>query len=115
LVHESQELWDRDVPAAELPVLLTTHDPLIESTMRALSAGLASGLPDLYAQTSAELLSVHLLLRHCELGTVRSPRRDDPSLCGYENPAHFVSAFRRVEGVAPTAYRTPSTIEPDSD
>jgi len=28
------------------------------------------------------------------------------SRCGYENPAHFASAFRRIAGVAPTAYRT---------
>jgi AraC family transcriptional regulator len=33
--------------------------------------------------------------------------------CGYENPAHFASAFRRVEGVAPTAYRAPTTQHPD--
>jgi AraC-like DNA-binding protein len=26
--------------------------------------------------------------------------------CGYGNPAHFASAFRRVAGVAPTAYRS---------
>jgi len=27
------------------------------------------------------------------------------SLCGYENPAHFASAFRRMIGVSPTVYR----------
>jgi AraC family transcriptional regulator len=26
--------------------------------------------------------------------------------CGYENPAHFASAFRRVTGVSPTTYRS---------
>jgi AraC family transcriptional regulator len=25
--------------------------------------------------------------------------------CGYENPAHFASAFRRSVGVAPSSYR----------
>jgi AraC family transcriptional regulator len=29
--------------------------------------------------------------------------------CGYENPAHFASAFRRVVGVAPGAYRRASS------
>jgi AraC family transcriptional regulator len=187
LTRQSQELWDRDVSSAELPVLLTTHDPLIESTMLALSEGLGAGLPDLYAQTSAEFLSAHLLLRHCKLGSVRGPVRDDQRLrqvdtymrdnlsnpvsleelaqqarlsrfhllrlfkraygetplkrltrlrmdeakrylqrgglsiseianrCGYENPAHFASAFRRVAGVAPTAYRTPTTQDPDPE
>ena len=147
--------------------------------MTALSQGMAAGLPDLYAQTTAEMLSAHLLLHHCALGdSIPGPDRDDQRLrrvddylranlhnpvsledlaaqvnlsrfhllrlfkqkygetplkrltrlrmdeakrclqqgtlsigeiasrCGYENPAHFASAFRRIEGVAPTAYRS---------
>jgi AraC family transcriptional regulator len=30
--------------------------------------------------------------------------------CGYENPAHFASAFRRWTGVSPTKYRTSSVV-----
>jgi AraC family transcriptional regulator len=140
---------------------------------------MSTGLPNLYAETSAEMLSAHLLLQHRALGSsTPGPERDDQRLrrvdeylranlhrpvsledlanhasssrfhllrlfkrkygetplkrltrlrmaeakrcleqgqlsigeissrCGYENPAHFASAFRRVEGVAPTAYRT---------
>jgi AraC family transcriptional regulator len=181
LNRQCQELWDRDITAVELPRLLATQDPVIQSTMIALCEGLAAGLPNLYAETSAEMLSAHLLLHHCSLSSIRSPARDDRRLrrvddylrdnlakhvsledlatharlsrfhllrlfkrrygetplkrltrlrmdeakrclqngrlsiseiairCGYENPAHFASAFKRVEGVAPTAYRTPTT------
>jgi AraC family transcriptional regulator len=181
LNRQCQELWDRDICAVELPRLLASQDPLIQSTMLALCEGLAAGLPDLYAQTAAEMLSAHLLLQHCKLGSLPGPIRDDQRLrrvddylrdnlakpvsledlatharlsrfhllrlfkrkygetplkrltrlrmdeakrclqngrlsiseiairCGYENPAHFASAFRRVEGVTPTAYRTPTT------
>jgi AraC-like DNA-binding protein len=27
------------------------------------------------------------------------------ALCGYENPSHFATAFRRVVGVSPRSYR----------
>jgi AraC family transcriptional regulator len=179
LNRQCQELWDRDVAAVELPRLLTSQDPLIQSAMTALSQGMAAGLPDLYAETTAEMLSAHLLLHHCAPGSsISGPERDDQRLrrvddylranlhepvsledlaahvnlsrfhllrlfkqqygetplkrltrlrmdeakrclqqgklsigeiakrCGYENPAHFASAFRRVAGVAPTAYRS---------
>jgi AraC family transcriptional regulator len=26
-------------------------------------------------------------------------------LCGYDNPSHFSTAFRRIVGVSPSAYR----------
>jgi AraC family transcriptional regulator len=175
LNRQCQELWDRDVSAVELPRLLATQDPLIQSLLLRLAAGMASGLPDLYAETAAEMLSAHLLLHHC--GTITGPQRDDQRLrrvddylrnnldkpvsledlaghvnlsrfhllrlykrkygetplkrltrfrmdaakhhlqrghlsiaqiatrCGYDNPSHFASAFRRVAGVPPTAFR----------
>jgi len=179
LNRQCQELWDRDVAAVALPRLLASQDPLIQSAMLALADGMSNGLPDLYAETTAEMLSAHLLLRHCILGSsIPGPDRDDQRLrrvdeylranlnqpvtledlanhaslsrfhllrlfkrkygetplkrltrlrmeeakrclqqgqlsiseissrCGYENPAHFASAFRRIAGVAPTAYRT---------
>ena len=175
LQRQCQELWDRDLTAVELPRLLASQDPLIQSTMIALSQGMSAALPDLYAETAAEMLSAHLLLHHC--GTIAGPEHDDQRLrrvddylrdnlekpvsledlaahaslsrfhllrlykrkygetplkrltrlrmdeakrhlqhgqlsiaqiasrCGYENPAPFASAFRRVAGVPPTAFR----------
>ena len=177
LNRQCQELWDRDVGAVQLPRLLASQDALIQSAMIALADGMSTGLPDLYAETAAEMLSAHLLLRTLGSATA-GPDRDDQRLrrvddylranlnqpvsledlaghaslsrfhllrlfkrkygetplkrltrlrmeeakrclqqgrlsiseissrCGYANPAHFASAFRRVEGVAPTAYRT---------
>jgi AraC family transcriptional regulator len=29
--------------------------------------------------------------------------------CGFENPGHFATVFRRLEGVTPSAYRQPKT------
>ena len=39
-------------------------------------------------------------LQHGQLSIAQIATR-----CGYDNPAHFASAFRRVEGVPPTAFR----------
>jgi AraC family transcriptional regulator len=172
------ELWDRG-STVELPSVLATRDPLIETTMIALRDAVAQGLPDLYAETAAEFLAAHLLLRHCRLKPLAAPGHEDRRLqraeeymrahlgepislavlareaglsrfhllrlfksaygetplkrltrmrigeakrrlasgrqsiteialdCGYENVAHFSTAFRRVEGISPSAYRRP--------
>jgi AraC family transcriptional regulator len=38
----------------------------------------------------------------------REPITQIAFTCGYENPAHFASAFRRTFGVSPSAYRQPT-------
>jgi len=179
LTRQVAELWDRDGATVDLPNVLGTRDPLIESTMMALREGLAQGLPDLYAETAAEFLAAHLLLRHCKLKTPAVQGSDDRRLrraeqymrdklsepitlaalaeeaglsrfhllrlfkraygetplkrlmrmrieeakrrlikgtqsiteialdCGFENPGHFATVFRRIEGVTPSVYRQP--------
>jgi AraC family transcriptional regulator len=179
LARQATELWDRDGTSIDLPNVLGTRDPLIESTMMALREGVAQGLPDLYAETAAEFLTAHLLLRHCNLKPLAAQGSDDRRLrraeqymrdnlgepvtlaalsneaglsrfhllrlfkraygetplkrlmrmrieeakrrlikgtqsiteialdCGFENPGHFATVFRRLEGVTPSAYRQP--------
>jgi AraC family transcriptional regulator len=80
LARQLAELWDRDSAMPELPHLLSTRDSLIQSTMIALRDGLTHGLPDLYAETSAEFLAAHLLLRHCHLKPLSSVGREDHRL-----------------------------------
>ncbi|MBB5696424.1 AraC family transcriptional regulator [Muricoccus pecuniae] len=41
--------------------------------------------------------------RHLEAG--HEPVSAIAFLCGYDNPSHFATAFRRITGVSPTAYR----------
>ena len=145
--------------------------------MRGLAAAMADGAPDLYAETTAGFLAMHLLVRHGGFAAPRPPLGDDMRLrraeaymranlaaplslemmareagisrfhflrlfklahgetpmrfltrmrmeeaktrlrftnetitqiafaCGYESSAHFASAFRRLMGIAPGAYR----------
>ncbi|WP_315834880.1 AraC family transcriptional regulator [Bradyrhizobium prioriisuperbiae] len=49
---------------AGLPSRLGDEDTVIRQTMLSLAAAMAEGAPDLYAETAAEFLVAHLLLRH---------------------------------------------------
>jgi AraC family transcriptional regulator len=80
LTRQSQELWDRDIRRSAFPALLSGQDPLIASTLMALWEGVKAGLPDLYAANAAEMLGVHLLLRHCNQGAPPERGRDDRRL-----------------------------------
>jgi AraC family transcriptional regulator len=64
----------------------------------------------LFKQTYGETPSRRLTRLRMEEAQRRLKRGREPiteiaSCCGYDNPAHFASAFRRFAGVAPSAYR----------
>jgi AraC family transcriptional regulator len=80
LARQSQELWDRDIADSALPSLLSGRDPLIAATLLALSEALKRGLPNLYAESAAELLGVHLLLQHCRHPVEGYAGRQDPRM-----------------------------------
>lgn len=177
IAKQLEQHWDRDIGLMTLPSVLSSRDPVVETMMLALQQGLDQGFPDLYAETAAEFLTAHLLLRHCDLKSKGAAEGDNRRLrhihaymqdnfgapvslatlaaesglsrfhllrlfkkaygetplkqltrirmeeakrrllrtgqsiteialdCGYENPAHFATAFRRIEGVTPSAYR----------
>lgn len=160
-----------------LPNLLSQPDPVIATTMLALESALQNGAPDLYAETAAHFLAVHLLTWHdrrqtprCDQGRDYALRQADAFMrehlsdpvslsqladaaelnsfqllratkaiwgetplrrltrlrmerakhlldqgdlpiveialeCGYGNPSHFATAFRRHVGVSPVEHR----------
>jgi AraC family transcriptional regulator len=161
----------------QMPNQLLTEDPLIERIVLGLADAMRAGAPDLYAETAADMIATHLLVRYCDYRTPGLPPRDALRLrrveaflrgnlgtpislaamadeacmsrfhflrtfkqaygetpfkrltrlrieeaqrrlvrgresiteiafsCGYDNSAHFASAFRRVVGVSPSSYR----------
>jgi AraC family transcriptional regulator len=172
-----EELTGRDARFLSMPNDLLSYDALIEITMPALAEAMAEGVPDVYAESAADFLATHLLVRHARLPAPRAVSYEDKRLnrvavylrenlgaqlsleqiakeaglsrfhlvrlfkrahgetpfkrltrlrmeeaerrlrnsrdsvseiafaCGYENPAHFASAFRRTVGVSPSQYR----------
>jgi len=163
---------------AGLPPRLFLDDPLVAAVMVAMKRALLGGAPDLYAETSAQLLAAHLSLRYGDAAAPRSFGQEDRRLqranaylrdhladsvtlaavaraaglsrfhlirqfklaygetplrrltrlrmakarqllrkpgntvtqvalaCGYGNPAHFATAFRRHVGLSPSDYRS---------
>lgn len=158
------------------PSRLGDEDPVIRQTMLSLATAMAEGAPDLYAETAAEFLAAHLLVRYghhempspvledarlrrvdafmrenlaaplsltalaevaCisrfhflrlfkqtygetplrrltrlrmedarkRLGRSEQSIAEIAFVIGYENPAHFAAAFRKIFGVAPSVYR----------
>jgi AraC family transcriptional regulator len=175
------ELAERNVRMSNMPERLLHHDPVVGWTILSLSEALAAGAPDLYADTTAHFLTIHLLTLHANAAPRPTPAHEDLRMkrvddylranlgasislddmadvagisrfhllrlfkdsyeetpfrrltrmrmeearrrlvqsresvtdigfaCGYENPAHFASAFKREFGLSPRQYRQGST------
>ena len=173
----AEELGANGSYSTVLPNLLSQTDPVIATTMLALESAVQNGAPDLYAETAAQFLTVHLLTRHdrrqiprCDQGRDKALRKADTFMrehlpdpvslsqladaaglnpfqllraaksiwgetplrrmtrlrmerakrlldqgylpiaeialeCGYGNPSHFATAFRRYVGATPVEYR----------
>ncbi|NUW33353.1 helix-turn-helix transcriptional regulator [Nonomuraea sp. SMC257] len=71
----AEQLGGRAVDYASMAASVAAGDPLIEETVRAVGAADETG--DLYAESAAAFLAVHLLTRHARLPARRSPARED--------------------------------------
>ncbi|MBC7989920.1 MAG: helix-turn-helix transcriptional regulator, partial [Luteimonas sp.] len=60
------ELRDGSSRRVSLPNRLTQHDPVISEVMLTLERAARSGTPELYAETAAHFLAVHLLVHHAQ-------------------------------------------------
>jgi AraC family transcriptional regulator len=132
LIDIAAHMWQRDVEAKDLPDTLGTDDRLVEATMLAMVDAATRGADDLYAESAALFLAVHLLSRHREPFAERVGP-DDPRLrlaveYMHENLAlpitladmagaagfssfHFVRTFRAAMGEPPRKYLTRLRIE----
>jgi AraC family transcriptional regulator len=132
LVDTAAHLWQREVAPEDLPDTLGTDDRLVESTMLAMADAAADGADDLYAESAAMFLAVHLLSRHREPRAERAGP-DDPRVRHavefmHENLAqpitladiaqvadlsafHFVRMFGAATGEPPRKYLTRLRIE----
>jgi AraC family transcriptional regulator len=75
-----RDLSNGDAPLPELPNSLHSKDPFLERIMLGLAEAMASGAPDLYAETAGDLIAVHLLVRYCRYQEPSTPLRDDQRL-----------------------------------
>ena len=128
-----EELWDRDPRQVRMPDALATTDPVLEQTMLGLLRAAEEGVPDLYAESAAEFIMLHALVRHGGLPSPRPAGRDDErvrrarsflrenlsqplSLAEIAAEAgmsryHFLRVFQRQTGETPHRYLTRLRIE----
>jgi AraC family transcriptional regulator len=69
-----------EAPLPEMPNRLHSADPFVERIMLGLVDAMAMGAPDLYAETAADMLAIHLLVHHCRYQVPAAPSRDDRRL-----------------------------------
>jgi len=119
------ELWDRERP---WPDFLSDRDPVLEQMVRAVAAAAAECGPDMYAETAAEFMAVHTLMRNCGWPSPTAPRNEDArvrkavdfmrenlhlrlSLADIAREAglsafHFVRVFKAATGETPHRHLT---------
>lgn len=72
-----EELWDRDPVHFPFPDILAQPDPQLRQTMMTLLAAASAGVPDLYAESAAEFITVHALTCHSSLSPLRAYSHED--------------------------------------
>ncbi|NMO55296.1 helix-turn-helix transcriptional regulator [Actinoplanes sp. TBRC 11911] len=133
LVDAAAQMGGRQISPEDLPDTLGADDRVVETTMLAMAGAAARGADDLYAESAALFLAVHLMSQHHERDVVRGAGPDDPRLRRavdfmHENlagpvaladmagaagvsPFHFVRLFRAAMGEPPRKYLTRLRIE----
>lgn len=66
--------------AVDMPHALVNDDPLLQNVILCLADGLEQGFPDLYAESAAQFITTHLLVRHAGLRAPKAPSRDVPRM-----------------------------------
>ena len=128
-----EQISPGNVGARLLPHGLSYDDPLIRSLILSLADAVASGAPNLYAETAAELLAAHLIVRYGGSSPPPPPSRElarvqrvrdymqanlgkDVSLgtlarVAYLSRYHLIRVFKHVYGETPLRFLTRLRIE----
>jgi AraC family transcriptional regulator len=128
-----EQLAPRNAGMKLLPHGISYDDPLIRSLILNLADALRSGAPDIYAESAAELLAAHLIVRYGGSKPSRPPSRDvarvrrvrdymeanlgqEMSLqmlagIAYLSRYHLIRVFKQAYGATPQRFLTRLRIE----
>ncbi|MFB6720899.1 helix-turn-helix domain-containing protein [Kribbella sp. NPDC056345] len=127
------ELWGGDRLASHQPDALAVTDPVAEQVILGLAAAASDGLDDLYAETAAEFLAVHLHTRYGGMPPAEIPRYEDArvrkaielmrdnlqapltlsDIAGeiWLSVYHFLRVFKAATGQTPRRYLTSLRVQ----
>lgn len=127
------ELWGRDATRLGRPDALAVEDPVLASVAGALGAAARTGADELYAESAATFLAVHLLTHHAAAPPPRKPGRDelrtrravkfirdnhhlplslaDMAAAADLSPFHFLRVFKTATGQTPYRFLTRIRVE----
>ncbi|MGV9367920.1 helix-turn-helix domain-containing protein [Amycolatopsis sp. NPDC003731] len=127
------ELWGRNADHLGRPDALAVRDPVLASVAGALGAAARAGADELYAESAATFLAVHLLTHHAAAPPPREPGRDeqrtrravkfirdhhhlplslaDMAAAADLSPFHFLRVFKTATGQTPYRYLTRIRVE----
>ncbi|WP_410671716.1 helix-turn-helix domain-containing protein [Amycolatopsis sp. cmx-4-68] len=127
------DLWGTDAARLARPDALSVEDPVLASVAEALGAAALAGTDELYAESAAAFLAVHLLTRHAQAPPPREPGREelrtrravrfirdnhhlplslaDMAAAAELSPFHFLRVFKTATGQTPYRYLTRIRVE----
>jgi hypothetical protein len=78
VIHDAASaIWGAELRPNVFPDTLVTSDPVVQALFQGITEAAASGLDDMYAESAAAFLAVHLLRRHAGMPHVPSPQETD--------------------------------------
>jgi AraC family transcriptional regulator len=127
------DLWGKEATRLGRPDALAVDDPVLAAVVGALGAAALAGADELYAESAATFLAVHLLTRHAAAPPPRALGRDelrtrravqfirdnhhlplslgDMAAAADLSPFHFLRVFKTATGRTPYRYLTGVRVE----
>ena len=82
----NEDVVGRGAISPRLPNTLSHDDPLLQQVILGVAARLREGAPEIYAESAAQFLTVHMLVRHAGHEIVKTRTRDEARMrrvCDY--------------------------------
>jgi AraC family transcriptional regulator len=73
----ADEVRKRRVGPPSMPNMLLHEDPLLQQVILAMAARMKEGVPDLYAESAAQFITMHLLVQHAGQNLPKAPSKDE--------------------------------------
>jgi AraC family transcriptional regulator len=76
----------RGAVSPRFPNALSHDDPLLQQAILGVAAGLREGAPEIYAESAAQFLTMHMLVRHAGHEAMKAPTREEARMrrvCDY--------------------------------